>query len=418
MRTLDPSPPRGYHRPAMRPAIFDLRTLPPRHELRHGLAEPHLDRWAAISRRRRLDRDPIYRRSRAEVLRVLRGFEWDTTQRPAPPADPRHLRAVAWNIERGKRWDALLGVLRATPELAGADLFLLTELDIGMGRSGNRNVPRDLARELGLHYVFANQHLVLARGDKGEQDVTTPNTLALHGCALLSRYPIRRFAAVTLPEYLDKFRALEKRLGAKRALLVEVELPDGPLGVLVVHLDPFAPARHRAAQLARVLAAAEHLDADRILLGGDLNTTTYDFGSPLRLGVHVAHKMLRFGFDEVVRHYMTPHEIFERVVFQVLARHNLDIDGYNDPTRGTIYYDMNDPEVIAKSLAYVPGPFLRWLRRRLEPWRGVVPIRLDWFAGRGLRPLAPRVIERPTHAGSHVSDHNPILVDLALDLPA
>ncbi|HRI07574.1 MAG TPA: endonuclease/exonuclease/phosphatase family protein [Nannocystaceae bacterium] len=399
----------------MRPPFLDLRTLPPRHELRHDLGAA-LPRFAAIRRRFQLRQDPLYRRHRSEIHRVLRGFEWDTSHTPAPPSDPSVVRAVAWNIERGKRFDALMGVIREHRDLAEADLLLLTELDIGMGRSDNRNIPRELARELGLHYIFANQHLVLARGDKGEQDVETPNTLALHGCALLSRYPIRRFTAVTLPEYLDTFRALEKRLGAKRALLVEVELPSGPLGVVVVHLDPFAPARHRAAQLDRVLAAAEHFHTDQLLLGGDLNTTTYDFGSSLGLGLNVLHKLVRFGFEGTIRQYMTPEQVFERPIFRVLARHGLEVDGYNDRSRGTIYYDVSDPEVVAKSLGYVPRPVVRWLRRRLEPYGGVVPLRFDWFAGRGLSPRAPRVIERPCWGGSHVSDHNPIVVDI--DLPA
>jgi endonuclease/exonuclease/phosphatase family metal-dependent hydrolase len=399
----------------MKPLFFDLRTLPARHELRHGLTPLHLRRWSQIHRRRRLHRDPLFRSSRAEVIRVLRGFEWDTTLPVRPAADPQLLRAVAWNIERGKRFDALLGLLTHEPELAGADLFFLTELDIGMGRSENRNIPRELAEALGLHYVFANQHIVLAPGDSGEQHVKAANTLAMHGCALLSRYPIRRFAAVTLPERLDKFRALEKRLGHKRAILAEIELPDGPIGVAVVHLDPFASARHRAAQLARILSAAEHLHVDRLLLGGDLNTTTYDFTNALGLSINIAHKLLRFGFAGTIEQYMTPDRVFERPVFRVLERHGLTVDAFNDRERGTIYYDANDPELIAKTLAYIPKPLWRWMQRRLEPWGGRIPLRFDWFAGRGLRPVRPRVLERPCWGGTHISDHNPIFVDIALD---
>src|SRR5437773_1052242 len=84
------------------------------------------------------------------------------------------------------------------------------------------DVARELASALGMRYVFANSHLVLAPGDSAEQDHGQENALALHGNALLSRFPIRRFEAVTLPEYQDKFHALEKRLGEKRALLADV----------------------------------------------------------------------------------------------------------------------------------------------------------------------------------------------------
>lgn len=395
------------------PAIFDLRALPTRHGLHHELGTS-LDHLASVRRRRQLRRDPIYRHLRPEILRLLRGFAWDLTISEAPAAPPAEIRAVAWNIERGKRWQPLLTVLREHPILSDIDLLFLTEVDIGMGRSQNRNVPAELGEALGMNYIFANQHLVLAPGDSGEQDHNTPNTLALHGCALFSRWPIRRFAAVPLPERRDKFHALEKRLGCKRALLCEIELPDGPLTVVVVHLDPFASPRHRAAQLRRIVAAARHFGGARILLGGDLNTNTYNLSSPPQLVFNLAHKLLRFGVTGTINHYMTPDEVFERPVFDVLAEWGLTTEGYNDPDVGTAYYDVNDPEVIEKTLEYVPKKLWAWIQRRLEPWGGVVPLRFDWFAGRGLQPLRPRVIDRPRVDGSHVSDHNPIVVDLAL----
>jgi hypothetical protein len=186
---------------------------------------------------------------------------------------------VTWNVERGKRFEPLLGLLQGHPELVGADLLLLTELDIGMGRSGNRHIPRELGRALGLDWVFANFHLVLAPGDSAERDHGVPNTQGLHGAALLSRFPIRRFAAVSLPE----------------------------------------------------------------------RANTYDLGTSVGLFVNVVHKLARYGFDGTVRHYMTPEHVFERRTFDVLRRAGLDIDPYTDPDRGSIYYDMTDPELIDKS---------------------------------------------------------------------
>jgi hypothetical protein len=95
-----------------------------------------------------------------------------------------------------------------------------------------------------------------------------------------------------------------------------------------------------------------------------------------------------------------------------------EIDGFNDFTRGTIYYDIYDPEIFRKALDYMPKAMRRvmwtYLERRLAPWGGRVPLRVDWFAGKGLRPREPQVIERPVAAGKLVSDHNPILVDLEL----
>jgi hypothetical protein len=259
--------------------------------------------------------------------------------------------------------------------------------------------------------------VVLAPGDKAEREHGVPNGLALHGNALLTRFPVRRFEAVTLPEYKDKFHALEKRLGEKRALLVELELPDGPLLCAVVHLDPFSPPRHRAAQLRRVIARIEQLGVPRVLLGGDLNTNTYDLGGPLGFAFNCFHKIGRFGFEGTLEQYMRPDGVFERRLFDSLRRAGYATAGFNDRGRGTIYYDIGDADLITKAHDYVPAPLLRWLERRLEPRGGVVPLKVDWFAGRGVNPRSAAVIERPTHMGQYIADHNPIVVDLVLEPP-
>ena len=108
---------------------------------------------------------------------------------------------------------------------------------------------------------------------------------------------------------------------------------------------------------------------------------------------------------------MRPDEVFERKMFRSLEQAGLTIEGFTDPSCGTIYYDLNDPEVVAKSKEYVPEPVFRWLKRRLEPWGGKVPLRFDWFAGRGLRPRGACVIEEPAHAGVRVEDWEPSLGD-------
>jgi endonuclease/exonuclease/phosphatase family metal-dependent hydrolase len=388
--------------------------LPRRTELTHSLG-PDLQHFASIASRRDLERDGRYRALRPELDRLLCGFEWEL-EPPEPAPAPRHLphfvRALAWNVERGKRFEPLLRMLTEDEALSSADLYLFNEVDIGMGRSGNRNVPRELARALGLRYVFANSHLVLSPGDSAERAHGVHNELALHGNALLSRFPVLRFESVRLPEFNDKFHVLEKRLGDKRALLCDVLLSDGPLTVAVVHLDPFASSYHRAWQLRRVLRRLRARGSTRVLLGGDLNTTTYNLGTRFGLAANLAHKFTRFGFRGTIEQYMTPEAVFERPVFDVLRAGGFLIDGFNDRSRGTIYYDVNEPELAEKTVQYVPQAMWRWLQWRLEPWGGVVPLRLDWFAGRGLTPLAATVVERPRWKGERIADHNPILVDL------
>lgn len=370
--------------------------------------------WGALPRRRHLESDVAFGACRAQVGHALQGVGWDLRQASGTPHQPDRVRAIAWNVERGKRFDALRGALLEDPRLANADLLLLTEVDMGMERSGNRHVAQELAESLGMGFVFANFHLVLSRGDRGEQDVVGNNGDAMHGCALLTRLPVTRVASVPLPEFRDKFHSLEKRLGCKRALLCELMLPDGPLTVVVVHLDPFSPPRHRARQMRRILGALEKFRAGpRVLLGGDLNTTTTDMGGAAGWAVDLAKKMMRFGFAGTIANYMTPERIFERGLMQSLTRAGLSTDGFVDPETPTLYYDLNDPEIIDKTLDVAGRRFVGWLQRRMEPFGGTVPMRLDWFAGRELSPLRAWTVERPRYQGQRIADHNPIGVEIA-----
>jgi hypothetical protein len=176
--------------------------LPARSELDHDFTEA-LAHIASIRTRRKLERDPVYRGIKPQLERVLRASSGTSSRRSGPRCTPRRpgqVRVAAWNVERGKRFEGLRHALIHDPELREADLLLLTEVDIGMGRSNNRNVPREIAAELGMGYVFANYHIVLAEGDRGERGHGIPNTKALHGCALLTRFPVLRFEAVELYE--------------------------------------------------------------------------------------------------------------------------------------------------------------------------------------------------------------------------
>lgn len=414
---IDPPDDRGQPEP---PAPGPGPGLPPRFELDHDFTDA-LAHIAKIRRRGKLRRDAVYQRIRPQLEKVLRGFEWDleptlgtqlTTRRPG------QVRVVAWNVERGKRFEGLRTLLATDGELRDADILMLTEVDIGMGRSRNRNVPREIAAALGMGYVFANYHIVLAEGDRGERGHGIPNTKALHGCALLTRFPVLRFEAFDMPERRDKFHATEKRMGNKRTLLCELLLPDGPLTVALVHLDPFAGPRNRARQLAEIVERMRRFGGKRMLLGGDLNTNTFDLGTPHGLASSILIKLARFSFERMAEHYMNPEAYAERRVFAALRQGGLTIDGFNDCTKGTIYGDVYDPELSRKLFDYFPRPvsnwLLRWLERKLSPWAGRVPMRVDWFAGAGLTPSNPQVIERPMVEGRIVSDHNPILVDLAV----
>jgi endonuclease/exonuclease/phosphatase family metal-dependent hydrolase len=279
-----------------------------------------------------------------------------------------------------------------------------------MARSGNRHVARELAAALGMSYAFGVSYLVL-EDDWGENPDGASNQLALAGAAVLARAPIVAVENVDVPELRDKFSSSEKRLGKKRALAVRL---GGalPLTVAACHLDSNASPRGRAAQLASIAGAGARLAGDEgaLLVGGDLNTTTYDLAGPWALARNLVHKLFVTGFDETIRQYMTPELRYERAVFETLRAHRLAVDGFNDRQSGTLHFDINDPYALQKTTKLVGGPLTRLLQRRLRPWNGRVPARLDWFAGRGVEPVAAYTVDpRPL-----ASDHAAIVVDVRL----
>lgn len=319
------------------------------------------------------------------------------------------VRVAAWNIQRGRRFDALVRALREEPALAAADVLLLAEVDCGMARSANRHVARELAAALGMSYAFAVSYLVL-EDDWGESVDGVANELALAGTALLSRAPIEAAQSVDVPELRDKFSSSEKRLGKKRALVCRLA-GARPLTIAACHLDSNASPGGRARQLESIVAAGERLaGAGALVVGGDLNTTTYDLSGALPLARNLVHKLLVTGFAETIADYMTPERRYERPLFEVLRAHGLAIDGFNDRQSGTLHFDVNDEYALQKTRRLVGGALTRLLVRKLRPWNGRVPARLDWFAGRGVTPLSAATIDpRPV-----ASDHAAIVVDLGL----
>jgi endonuclease/exonuclease/phosphatase family metal-dependent hydrolase len=389
------------------------------------------EQLAAITTRRALETAAVYRQHAAAIAAVTAGVEWGAPPRPAAPDARDFVRVVSWNLQRGIHLDGVIALLRTEPRLAEADVVLLNEVDLGMARSGNRHVAREIGAALGLSYVFGNSYLCLDHGDVRDADTATldvPNELGLHGNAILSRFPLRRAENVSLTVTRDKFASSsEKRLGHKKALWAEIAAPGGPIRFAACHLDSIATPGQRAAQLADLLAAIPTADGTPLLLGGDLNTTTYDLGSLPRLAWNLAAKLVRGGFPHALHHYMHPWLLYERPVFAVLARHQLAWAPFNDLAAGTVRYEVGSFDSESKIREFLPEVAVRVLRWRLRPWGGVAPLRIDWFAGRGLRALgdderveaagrrsrAPGGVARPTVDGTRLSDHDPIVVDVA-----
>src|SRR5919205_1587245 len=143
-----------------------------------------------------------------------------------------------------------------------------------MARSGNRHVARELAEVLGVAYAFAPCYVNLSKGSGLESGAAGQNREALHGNAVLSRWPFTAARSVALPNGKDKMRGREKRLRSQRAVVCDIEHTSGIFRVVSLHLDAHSSQRHRHRQMRVVLDYLDGLEPRLpVLLGGDWNTS-------------------------------------------------------------------------------------------------------------------------------------------------
>ncbi|MBK8302115.1 MAG: hypothetical protein IPK98_01380 [Chloracidobacterium sp.] len=237
-----------------------------------------------------MEASELYAKIRPEVERILNAVAVEDLAQSAgfSPSErdesrtPNGIKALAWNLERGIRFDGIVDALKNHEKLKDKDLLLLTELDHGMARSGNRNVAQEIARELKLNYAFAPVYVPLQKGSGVESDMDGENTVSIHGLSMFSRYPMNNVHAVPLPNGKDKMWGKEKRLGYLRALIADIEHPAGTFRAVTVHLDAHCSRAHRHKQIKIILDHLDTLPPLPTIIGGDWNTTTYNSQSATR----------------------------------------------------------------------------------------------------------------------------------------
>ena len=166
------------------------------------------------------EKSAVYQKIKPDVERILNAIvaENFSNRSTSKAQNPKSVSTVAWNIERGSIFEGIADALENHPELKDKDLYLLTELDYGMARSGNRFVAQELAKRLNLNYAFAPVYIALQKGSGVESDSEGENTRSIHGLAIFSKYPLKNLNTVALPNGKDKMHGKEKRLGWLRAL--------------------------------------------------------------------------------------------------------------------------------------------------------------------------------------------------------
>lgn len=412
----------------MNKALFDLFDLSTKlkyildkkaFRLEHHL-NPYFDEIRSYKTYKDFKNSIFYKEHKDEINRIIYGVEWRNNI--STDTKKEAIRVVAWNVERGTNLEGITQLFQTNETLAAADILLLTETDIGMGRSSNFNIPFEIAKALDMNYCFANSFLVLGKGDISEQEHKLENTLSFHGTSILSKFKILSAHVIPLYKVKNVFHSSERRLGQRKGLICQIKIGNHIYDFAVAHFDISSSPKQRALQMDSLIRPLSDSKSKAKLVGGDFNTSTYNAKNKVGLIKDLLYKFMFVGFNKVMKNYMTPEANFDKPLFDMIKNHQFDIDNYNDKSTATFYYDFNELILIEKMRLYVPDFSLRWLKKKLSPWGGISPSRLDWFAGQGFQVIQknygiyspPQIIEKPLWLGKQISDHNPIIVDLMI----
>lgn len=348
----------------------------------------------------------------ARLSRLLSRVRTSAPERSASPGErSAQVRVVQWNIEHGNRFEEIARALAGEPALRAADIVTLNEVDLGMARSGNRDVAGELAARLGLHSAWGPLFLESTRGRDDDLLTALPedNAESLFGLAVLSRWPITAVRLVALPGPEQALFERERMAGRFIALACDIAHPVTPFVAVTVHLEVHRTRAHRATQMRLLLAALER-DTRPVLLTGDWNTHTFDRGERHAV-LAAAWPLLAWPGGALSRRLRYPDAGPHReLLFEHLRAAGFEWEPISDraPTLDMRFSRLGEVHAMPGPLRALASRGLAWVERRSR-------LRLDWIAARG---FAPVTVNGATVAGldgpGRASDHAPITATLSL----
>ena len=188
--------------------------------------------------------DRLKQETQESVMRDIAQFsEADIvdTWASEPPACAE-VHAMVFNMERGVHIDEAIEFLKDNPSLRPFDLILANELDFGAARSGEKNTAEEVAKALGLSYVFGLEFIELKDA-----------ALGFHGNAVFSRWPVKWAEVLRLPEQYNWYNDRQKRIGGRCAILAKLDVHGREVGVASIHLENRTDGEGRRVQMQAVL---------------------------------------------------------------------------------------------------------------------------------------------------------------------
>ena len=349
---------------------------------------------------------------RARLEAHLGGVRLHPAARPPDATrDPARIRVVHWNLEHGNRFDEITHALTTHPDLIHADLVSLNEVDLGMARSGNRDIAAELGQRLGLHAAWAAMFLESTRGRDDDQvgAVDEDHQESWFVLSLLSRWPIVSARCVPLPGPEAMQFDRERMMGRYVALVCEIAHPVKPFIAVTVHLEVHRSRAHRAVQMRMLLEALDD-SLSPVVLAGDWNTHTFDRGRR-RTVARAAWALVTHPTPVLSQRLQRPDRGAHREpLFDSLQRAGFAWEPYVDeaPTLQLRFSRLGEVHAL-------PWPFRTLATRGLGGAERRVRLRLDWIAARGFRDElgSGRTITGLDGPGL-ASDHAPIIADLVI----
>jgi endonuclease/exonuclease/phosphatase family metal-dependent hydrolase len=344
------------------------------------------------------------------------------TQPGITPRLNSFLRIAQWNIEKGKRFNAILGLLQASEILKWADIIILNEADQGMNRTENRHVALNLAESLGMHMVFGPSFLELTKGTEDDLLLEGENRESLQGNAVLSRYPVIEAIILPLPATFEPYEFQEKRFGWRSCLWARIQLKKDTLWVGSAHLELRNTPVCRARQVSHIM---ENLPGKRVeprVLGGDFNTNSFKRGTAWRTTQSVLQLLINS--PAKMKRILLHPQFGSEPLFEVLRRYGFCWEGFNS-NEETARAAMDSLEEVD----FFPAFLLNLIQRRLDAYEGYFCFKLDWLLGNNVRALTTGQKQDPgagveslraarlkgdNFGANRISDHLPHFADLDL----
>jgi endonuclease/exonuclease/phosphatase family metal-dependent hydrolase len=177
-----------------------------------------------------------------------------TVQKQTP--NPAEIKILQYNIRwrSGDDLNAMIKLFHDDPEIGGAKILALQEVDRSKKRSGNHNTAKVIADELGMHYVWA------------APPTAKPTDEEETGVAILSAYPLSDVHRIVLPNKGPGGRS-------RVALGATVEIDNRHWRVYSAHTETRIAVSKKLEQFKAVLDDLAHYPTDMpAIIMGDLNT--------------------------------------------------------------------------------------------------------------------------------------------------